>query len=114
MISSLIRSLILTIIIEVPIAIILKIRDKEDIKIIFFANVLTNPIVVFSANLILLLNNNFIYYLAVIILEIMAIVVECVLYKKYLVFKEKSPLFITCISNIISFLLGVVINNFIF
>ena len=84
MIISLIISLILTLIIELIISIILGIREKEDIGVVICANICTNPVVVFIANCVTLLNNLVIYNIIVIILEILAIIIEFILYKNYL------------------------------
>ncbi len=113
MLESLVVSLILTIIIEVPIAILLGIRGKNDILIAIMVNVLTNPVVVFTANCILMLNNVFIYNVVVAILEISAVVVEFLLYKKYLRRYKKSPFLLSLICNSISFGTGLLINLFI-
>ena len=114
MILSLVISLGLTIIIELLISFIIGIRNSEDIKVVLWANVLTNPIVVYTANCIKLLNNNLIYNIIVIIMEIMAVIVEYVVFKKYLKFRKKSPIFISSVNNIISFVLGIIINKCIF
>lgn len=109
MILSLIISLCLTIVIELIISFILGIRNTEDIKVVIWTNVLTNPIVVYLAGCIKLLNNNLIYNIIVIIMEIIVVIVEFIIYKRYLKFKEKPPLLISSINNIISFLIGVFI-----
>ena len=58
MIISMIISLLLTIVIEIGISFIIGIRGKEDLKVVFWVNVLTNPVVVYIANCIKILNNN--------------------------------------------------------
>lgn len=112
MLESLIISLFLTLVIEITISLILGIRDIKDIKIIFWANVLTNPIVVFTTNCVMLLNNNLIYNIVVAIMEVAAVIVEYILFKKFLENKKKSPLLLSIINNGISFSLGIVINLF--
>lgn len=114
MIISLIISLLLTIIIEISISFIIGIKDKKDLKVVLWVNVLTNPVVVYIANCIKLLNNNVIYNIFVFIMEVLVIIVEFVIYKKYLDYKNKSPLLISSINNIISFSLGIIIGKIIF
>ena len=114
MILSLIISLFLTLIIELIISLCLGIRNKEDIEVVIWANVFTNPIVVYLANCIKLLNNDLVYNVLVIVMEILVVVVEFLIYKKYLGYKGKSPLLISSINNIISFSLGIVISKYIF
>lgn len=108
MIKSLVVSLFLTLLIELTICIILGIRKKEDIKVVVCANVCTNPIVVFISNCILLLNNMIIYWIVVAILEITAVVIETIIYKKCLRYDKISPFAISAICNIISFSIGLI------
>ena len=110
MIKSLIVSLTLTLIIELTVSIIIGIRKKEDIIVVTCANICTNPVVVFTSNCILLLNNMFIYIVAVTVLELIAWTVEFIIFKKYLEFNKMSPLMISILNNSISFGLGLIIN----
>ncbi len=110
MIKSLIVSLALTLIIELTVSIIIGIRKKEDILVVICANICTNPVVVFISNCILLLNNMLIYFIAVIVLELIAWIVEFIIFKKCLRFNKISPLLISILNNSISFGLGLVIN----
>lgn len=114
MIISLIISLVLTIVIEVSISFIIGIRGKEELKVVFFVNVLTNPVVVYIANCIKVLNNNVIYNIVVFIMEVFVIIVEFIVYKKFLDYKKKNPLLISSINNIISFSLGIILSKIIF
>lgn len=114
MIFSLIVSLCLTIIIELAISFELGIKNKEDLKVVLWVNIFTNPIVVYIANCIKLLNNDLIYNIIVIIMEVIVVIVEYGLYKKYLEYKGKPPLLISSVNNIISFSLGIIISKFIF
>ena len=112
MIYSLIISLVLTLIIELAISLIIGIRDEEDIKIVICANVITNPIVVFVANCIYKLNNQTLYYGVVLVLEVLAIITEGIIFKKFLKYKKISPMKVSIINNVISYSLGVLISNF--
>lgn len=110
MIKSLIVSLFLTLVIELTVAIIIGIEDKNDIKIVICANVCTNPVVVFIANLVYWLNDMKFYYFVVIILEIMVLFVESYIYRKYLKFNKISPFAISFVCNVISYGTGVIIS----
>ena len=110
MILSLLISLFLTIIIELTVSFIIGIRDKDDIKVVILVNICTNPIVVYIANCLMLFTNDFIYNIGVAILEMLVVMVEFVLYKKYLKFDKVSPFAISLINNVISFSIGVIIN----
>ena len=111
MLESLIISLILTIIIELFVSLILGIREIDDIKVIILINICTNPIVVYIANCLILLNNNFLYNVVTIVLEILVVIVEFKLYKQYLRTYKKSTLSLSLINNILSFGLGLIISN---
>ena len=111
MIGNLIISLILTIIIELGISLILGIRKKCDIYVVILVNICTNPIVVYIANCLKLLNNNMVYNIVIVILEIMVVIVEFELYKRYLKTYKKSPLALSIINNTLSFGIGLIINN---
>lgn len=110
MIKSLIISLILTISIELLISILIGIRKKNDIITIIAVNTLTNPIVVFTANLL----NNFkiklLYWSIVIIMELMVIFIEGKIYEKILDYKKISGLILSFLNNAISFCFGLIIT----
>lgn len=110
MILSLLISLFLTIIIELTVSFIIGIRNKDDMKVVILVNICTNPIVVYIANCLMLFTNDFIYNIGVAILEMLVVMVEFVLYKKYLKFDKVSPFAISLINNVISFSIGVIIN----
>lgn len=108
MIKSLILSLILTIGFEVFLSYILGVRKPCNLIIVIIVNICTNPIVVFISNLILYINNLITYYICVAILEVGAILIEWLLYQKYL--KEKlHPLKLSICNNIFSFFMGLII-----
>ena len=111
MIESLVISLILTIIIESIVSFLLGIRGKENFKVIICANICTNPVVVYISNCVQIFNDNkIVYYIIVAILEIFAVFVEYILYKKFLNFNKISPLKISLICNTISFGIGLVLS----
>lgn len=88
MILSLIISLSLTIIIELITSIILGIKEKDDIEIVICANICTNPVVVYIANCVRLLNIDILFNIVIVILEVSAVIVEFVIFKKCLKFKK--------------------------
>lgn len=104
------RCLILTIIIEVIIGLILKIKNKKDLLNIILANIITNPIVVSIPVYINikfgLLERN----ICLIILEILTLFVEGFIYKKVLNYKKINPYLISLILNMSSYLIGEIIN----
>lgn len=106
------RSLICTIIIELVVSIILGIRNKKDILNVILVNIITNPLVA-----VIPVYFNFFYSLkmrniALIILEILTLIFEGYIYKKYLNFKKLNPFLISLILNCGSYFIGEVINRF--
>ena len=103
--------LILTIIIEVGIAIILGYR-KKDLVNILLVNIITNPIVV---TIPLYINVNYGLSkrnITLLMLEILTVFAEGFIYKLYLKNKKINPYLLSLILNVSSYLIGVVINGF--
>ena len=78
----LIRCLLLTVIIELIIALILGVRNKKDIINIILVNVITNPIVVMSQTLLYIKFGYNIEMIGIAILEVLVVLVEGLIYKK--------------------------------
>ena len=106
-----IRCLVLTIIIELIIAIILKIREKKDIINIILVNIVTNPLVVSIPAYILMRYGKKNYYISLYSLEIITVIVEGLIYKKVLKYKKINPYLISLILNLSSYLIGEIINR---
>lgn len=111
MIESLTISLFLTVVIEVSLAAIAKVRDEENLTTVLWVNVLTNPVVVFIANMIsMIFENYFITMVSIYILEILVLIVEGFLFKKYLKNVKMKPYLFALYLNGISFFIGEIIN----
>ena len=98
--------LVMTILIEVSFAWILKVKNKKDFVNIILVNVITNPIVV-----IIPIFLDYHYGLdarniSLIILEILTVIVEGYIYKKTLSYKKINPYFLSLILNILSYFIG--------
>lgn len=106
----LIRCLLLTIIIELIIALILGIRDKKDIINIILVNIITNPVVVMSQTLLYIKFGYNIEMIGIAILEVLVVLVEGLIYKKVLNYKKINPILLSLILNALSFLIGELIN----
>lgn len=111
MIESLIISLLLTIMIELTISFIFGIREECDIYVVVLVNICTNPIIVYIANCLKLLNNDLVYNIVIVILEIIVVIVEFELYKRYLSVYKKSPFILSLVDNVLSFGIGLIINS---
>ena len=112
MIVSLIVSLILTLFIELSISMLLGIKSNNDIKVVICANLCTNPVVVYIANYLKIISYGWKYYnIVILLLEIVAILVEFKLFNRYLKDYKKSALWLSIINNVLSFTIGIIINN---
>ena len=105
-------SLFCTIVIEFFIGFLFGIRKKRDFFNIILVNILTNPLIVsltFSINILYGLK---IYYIFLIMLEILVVLVEGVVYKKNLEYRKINLFVFSLILNSCSYFLGTLINNF--
>ena len=104
LVASLAASLVLTILLEVGFFFLTGKRNKKDLLLLVLVNVLTNPVVVLS----FLLIGHFTSwnpYLALIPLEVFAVLTEGYYYKKY--GKEfRRPFLFSLAANVFSFGLG--------
>lgn len=106
-----IKCLICTIIIEVIVAYILRIKDKKDISNIILVNVLTNPLVVSIPIYMMVKYNYNMRIISLIVLEILTVIVEGLIYLKVLKYKKINPFIISIILNLSSYLIGEIINK---
>ena len=105
------KCLILTIIIELLVGLILKIKNKKDILNIVLVNIMTNPLVTSIPTFIYIKTGVLGRNISLIILEIFAVISEGSVYKKFLNFKKINPFIFSIILNSSSFIIGEIINN---
>ena len=111
MIANLLVSLALTLAIELSVLGVLGLRAKQDFLVAAYANMLTNPVVVFLASLL------FIFYPScawggVLVLEVTAVWTEGFIFRRYLTFTKVNPWALSLVANVISFETGIVISYF--
>ena len=104
------RALLITIFLELVIAIIIGIKDRKDLLNVILANAITNPFVTIVPIIINLrygyVARNITFY----ILEVLVVLIEGFMYKKVLKFKKLNYWLISLILNIASFGIGEIIN----
>lgn len=105
-----IRCLLLTILIELAIALILGVRDKKDVINVILVNVITNPVVVMSQILLYLKFGYKIEMIGIIVLEILVVPIEGLIYNKVLTYRKINPFLLSLVLNGASFLIGELIN----
>lgn len=106
-----IRCLLLTIIIELIIALIIGVRDKKDVINVILVNVITNPIVVLLPIIIYIKFGYTFEKISLYILEVLTVLLEGLIYKKVLKYKKINPFLISLILNLASFLIGELLNK---
>ena len=103
----------LTIIVEILVALIIKIRTKMDLIHIVLVNVMTNPVIVALTNLISINYGYSAGYTFLYIAEVFVVLIEGFVYKKYLDYKKINPFVLALLLNVCSYIAGVVMNYFI-
>ncbi len=108
-----IRSLACTLIIEIVFSLILGVRNRKDIVNIALVNIMTNPIVV-SVSFV----TGFVYgsdarLIALVILEIFALVSEGFVYIRTLRYGKINPFLLSLLLNGASYGIGLIINKII-
>ena len=101
--------LISTIIIELLFALLLGIRKRIDIVNAILVNILTNP---FVSSLPLFINVRYgvrARNITLAILEVVTVLIEGYIYKKYLNYKKINPYFLSLILNCASYFIGLII-----
>ena len=109
MLRSLVLSLGLTLLLEIPAAFILGLRRKEDILLVSLVNVLTNPVVVLICNLFLLFTASPPPWFLILTLEVFAVLTEGFIYQKGLSFRRIHPFIVSLILNGISYFGGLLL-----
>ena len=107
------RCLLITVFVEVIIAIILRYR-KKDLLNVLLVNILTNPLL--NSMLVYI---NFYYGLktreiSLVIFEILVVIVEGMIYHKYMERRKINGYVLSLILNVSSYVLGLVINEIIY
>ena len=106
----LLEALLLTLIIELIVALILSVRDKKDILNIILVNVITNPALV-TMQLLLYVNFGYkVELIGIIIMEILVVFIEGLIYKKELKYNAINPFLLSLLLNASSLFIGKVIS----
>ena len=107
-------SLFSTTLIEVICSYLFKIRNKKDIINIILVNIMTNPLLV---TILIYINIMFgLKYRNILVypLEILVVLIEGLVYKKYLSYKKINPFVLSLVLNSLSYILGLLINNIVY
>ena len=110
MLRSLVLSLGLTLILELSVAWLLRLREKRDLLLIALVNVFTNPLVVLTLNLYVRFSGFPPPWILVLPLEMFAVTAEWLIYRRGLSHRPVSPLILSLILNGISYLGGLLLS----
>lgn len=97
--------LLVTLLLEEATALILGVRRKFDLTVIFFTNTLTNPIVVLG-EIVVATYTGIPLPVYIIIAELAVWITEGLIYRKLLYFDRFHPFIVSLILNAVSFLIG--------
>ena len=108
MIQGLVTGLLLTELLELSFAFLLRLRDTKSLGLIFFTNLLTNPLAVLSFDLS-------IYLLGFPIIPVIAAIETAVVVSEWQIYKHgrlpvPSPLLFSLASNGVSYVIGTLIQ----
>ena len=106
--------LISTLLIELLVAKLFKIKNKKDFINIILVNIVTNPLVVTIPFLINITYGSFARHIVLLALEILTVLFEGYIYKKYLDLKKLNPFLLSFILNLSSYVGGEIINLIIY
>lgn len=106
----LLHCLCLTVLLELGLAALLGVRSGLDFVNIFLAQVITNPLVVLLAVLASVYLTRAGCIASVVVLEVSAVIVEGLLYRRVLDYRRIPPLLFSLILNAFSFGAGQLLN----
>lgn len=109
-INSLIKSFLLTLIIEYIIIKLIFVKRKVFAPVLL-VNMLTNPLIVYTYNIMSLYSFEY-KDVILIFLELLVVIVEGYVYKYLFEINWKKALMISFISNVIAYLTGILLNLF--
>ena len=94
--------LVITIVVECLLTYILKIKKKEDVLIVLFVNILTNPLLVSITFSIGVFYGITYKNIVTLVLELLAFFIEGFIYQKVLINKKINPYLLSLILNLSS------------
>lgn len=109
MLKSLLVSLALTLLVENAGAALLGVRKKKDFLLITLVNIVTNPLLVQTLNILSLTLKIIPLWYLILLLEATAVVAEGLLYRNRLNYKKINPFVFSFILNSLSYFGGRVI-----
>ena len=98
----------LTILIESVIAFVYHIRSIKDFSVIFFTQILTNPLINLFALFCFSFNDAYLYGLFLFIGESLILITEALIYKIFIQNKKVNPFYLASLCNLFSFGIGII------
>lgn len=110
MLSSLLLSLGLTLLFETPLAALFGIRRPKDFLLVLLVNVVTNPPLVLTLNVLNRCRPALVGAPLILALELGAILTEWLLYRRCLEYRKLPPLFLSILLNTLSYTGGLLLS----
>lgn len=99
-------------IIEIIVALLIRLREKKDLLNVLLVNVLTNPFLISTSYFIFIKYGNTSKKIYEIIMEVLIFLVEGMIYNKYLKYKKLNAYIVSLILNLSSYFIGGIIINY--
>ena len=109
LLRSLLLSLVLTAVLELGAAWLLGVRERRDFLLIFLVNVLTNPPLVLTLDVIYLSGRQMPPWYLIGVLELTAVCVEGLIFRRRICYCRIPPLLLSLLLNAVSFLGGLLL-----
>lgn len=110
MVKSLVLSLCLTLVFEGLLALIFGIRKPKDFLLVLLVNMVTNPPLVLTLNLLQRYRPELVILPLILLLELGAVAVEGLLYRGRLEYQKLSPFLLSLILNTLSYTGGLLLS----
>lgn len=107
-------SLLCTIIIEIIVAFLLRVKGNKNFINIVLVNAITNPLVVVIPYVISLYLGKYYRYIFLFIFEVLTVITEGYIYKKVLKYRIINPYKLSLILNFSSYFIGCILNRIIY
>lgn len=110
MLKSVLLSLGFTLLLELCFAALLGVRRKKDFLLVFLVNVVTNPPLVLSLNLLSQYRPELVCFFLILPLEFLVVCIEWLLYRRRLDYKRIPPFLLSLLLNVISYSGGLLLS----
>ena len=105
-----VECIIISLVLEMLFAIILGVKDRSDYTNILIVNLLTNPVVLIISTIIGIKYGSSYHLVSLVIISQSSVILEGIVYYKFLKYKKLHPFFLSFLLNFISYSIIELIN----